>query len=243
MIRSIQRCDEGSDMHNDLTYTLQLVEELDQLKLADVLAEEFDIGTQASSRNGQSSGSRRGGCRGGGQAGRSRMTEPNPIYEERDDSGAEESWLGTDRVLFDNDGRTPRCTSGTGVGPSHIVGHKDTIPAQTTSRGASTDYEDPPHMSPPIFSGSAHDGRCIFVPTPGMPTPSVVHVDPTMATSSPTPHEEAVQIEEIPAEDIEPEEGLRRSRRTPTHALNCGIGDGMYFVYTSHLLELLILCI
>ena len=28
MIRSIQRCDEGSDMHTDLTFTLELVEEL-----------------------------------------------------------------------------------------------------------------------------------------------------------------------------------------------------------------------
>ncbi|KAL0006509.1 hypothetical protein SO802_014070 [Lithocarpus litseifolius] len=53
--------------------------------------------------------------------------------------------------------------------------------------GASMDYEDPPRMSPPIFNGSTHDGVCIFVPTPGMPTPPLVHVNPTMATSSPTP--------------------------------------------------------
>ena len=98
-------------------------------------------------------------------------------------------------------------------------------------------------MSPPVFSGSGHDGGCIFVPTPGMPTPPLVHVEPTMPTSSPTPHEEAVQIEQIPAEDIEPVVGLRRSRRPPTHAPNCGTGDGMYFIYISHLLELLILCI
>ena len=89
-------------------------------------------------------------------------------------------------------------------------------------------------MSPPDFIGSAHDGGCIFVPTPGMPTPPLVHMEPTMPTSSPTPHEEAVQIE--------PMVGLRRSRRPPAHAPNCGTGDGMYFVYTSHLLELLILC-
>ena len=66
MIRSIQRCDEGSDMHNDLTYTLQLVEELGQLKLVDALAEAFNIGTQAPSRGGQSGGSQGGGRRGGG---------------------------------------------------------------------------------------------------------------------------------------------------------------------------------
>ena len=98
-------------------------------------------------------------------------------------------------------------------------------------------------MSPPVFSGSAHDGGCIFVPTPGMPTPPLSHVEPTMPTSSLTPYEKAIQIEHILAEDIEPVVGLRRSRHPPAHAPNCGIGDGMYFVYTSHLLELLILCI
>ena len=157
--------------------------------------------------------------------------------------GAEESWLDTNWVLSDDDGRTPRCTSDTGAGPSHTAGYEDTIPAQTMACGASTDYEDPPCMSPPVFSGSAHDGGCIFVPTPGMLTPPLVHVEPTMPISSPTPHEEAVQIEQIPAEDIEPVVGLQRSRRLPEHAPNCGTGDGMYFVYTSYLLELLILCI
>ena len=187
MIRSIQRCDEGSDMHNDLTYTLQLVEELGQHKLVDALAEAFDIGTQASSHGGQSGGSQRGGRRGGGRAGHARTVELDPIYEEGDDSGAKESWLGIDWVLFDDGGRTPRCTSGVGVGPSHTADHEDTVPAQTMSRGASIDYEDPSRMSPPIFSGSTYDGGCIFVPIPGMATPPLVHADPTMATSSPTP--------------------------------------------------------
>ena len=45
MIRSIQKCDEGSDMHNDLTFTQELIEELGRLKLADVLAEAVHIGT------------------------------------------------------------------------------------------------------------------------------------------------------------------------------------------------------
>ena len=111
------------------------------------------------------------------------------------------------------------------------------------SRGASTDYEDSPHMLPLVFSGFAHDGGCIFVPTIGMPTPLLVHVEPTMATSTTTSHKEAIQIEHIPAEDIEPVEGLQRSRRPPTHASNCRTDDGMYFIYTSHFLELLILCI
>ena len=133
--------------------------------------------------------------------------------------------------------------SDAGIGPSYTASHEDTVPAQTTARGASTDYEDPPHMLPSDFIGFAYDGGCIFVPTLGMPTPSLVHVEPTMSTSSPTPHEEAVQIEQIPVEDIEPVVSLRRSRHPPGHASDCRTGDGLYFVYTSHLLELLILCI
>ncbi|KAK9986898.1 hypothetical protein SO802_031849 [Lithocarpus litseifolius] len=74
MIRSIQRCDEGSNMHNDLTYTLELVEELGRLKLADALVEASDIGTQAPGRGEQSGGSRGGGRRGGGKASRGRTT-------------------------------------------------------------------------------------------------------------------------------------------------------------------------
>nr|POE81918.1 hypothetical protein CFP56_08241 [Quercus suber] len=124
MIRSTQRCDEGSDMHNDLTFTLQLVVELGRLKLAVTLTEAVHISTQALGRGGQSGGSRGGGRRGGGRAGRSRMTKLDPINEEGDDSGAEESWLGTDWVLFDDGGRTPRCTSSAGAGPSHSAGHE-----------------------------------------------------------------------------------------------------------------------
>nr|POE73703.1 hypothetical protein CFP56_73393 [Quercus suber] len=96
MIKSIQRCDEGSDMYNDLTYILQLVEELGRLKLADALAEAVHIGTQDPGRGEQSDGSRGGGRRGGGQVGRGRMTELDPIDEEGGDSGAGESWLSTD---------------------------------------------------------------------------------------------------------------------------------------------------
>ena len=76
------------------------------------------------------------------------------------------------------------------------------------SRGASTDYEDSPHMLPLVFSGFAHDGGCIFVPTLGMPTPLLVHVEPTMATSTTTSHKEVVQIEQMLAEAIESVEGL-----------------------------------
>ena len=83
-------------MHNDLKLTLEYVEELGRLKLANAIAEAANIGPQAPSHGGRSGGSRGGGRHGGGQAGRSCTTEPDPIYEEGDDSSAEESWLGTD---------------------------------------------------------------------------------------------------------------------------------------------------
>ena len=40
MLRSIQKCDEGSDMQNDLKMTLEYVDELGRLKLANVLAKQ-----------------------------------------------------------------------------------------------------------------------------------------------------------------------------------------------------------
>ena len=182
MLRSIQKCDEGSDIQNDLKMTLEYVDELGRLKLANALVESANIGPQAPVHSKRSGGSRRGGHRGGVRVGRGCTTEPDPIYEEGDDLGAEESWLDIDWVLSNDNDRTPRCTSDAGAGPSHTAGHEDTVPTQTMARGASTDYEDPPHMLPPIFSGSAHDGGCIFVPTPGMPTLPLVHVEPTMPT-------------------------------------------------------------
>ena len=67
-------------MHTDLTFTLELVEELGRLKLVNALAEVVDIATQAPVCGRQRGGSRGGGHRGGGQAGCGRMTEPGPIY-------------------------------------------------------------------------------------------------------------------------------------------------------------------
>ena len=91
MLRSLQRCNEGSDMHNDLKLTLEYVDELGRLKLANALAEAADIGTQASGRDGRSGGSQGGGRRGGGRASHGCTTELDPIYKEGDDSGVEES--------------------------------------------------------------------------------------------------------------------------------------------------------
>ena len=116
-------------MHNDLKMTLEYVDELGRLKLANALTEAANIGPQAPVHSGRSGGSRGGGRRGGVRAGHGRTTEPDPIYEEGDDSGAEESWLGTDWVLSDDDSRTPQCTSDAGTRPSHTAGHEDTVPA------------------------------------------------------------------------------------------------------------------
>nr|POF02058.1 hypothetical protein CFP56_18182 [Quercus suber] len=212
MLRSLRRCNRGSDMYNDLKFTLEVVDELGRLKLADALAEAADVHTQVPGRSGQSGGSRGGRRRGGGRAGPGRATEPEPIYEEGDESAAEESWLQDDWV-FSDDGTRPSHPASDAAGPS-----------RTMSCGARQEYE-APRMSPPVFSGSAHDGGCIFVPTPGMPTPPLVHAEPTIGPSPPTPQEEAVQIEQIPGEDIQPVEGLRRSRRPPAHAPDCGTGD------------------
>ena len=57
MLRSLQSCDEGSNIHNDLKLTLEYVEELGQLKLANALVEAADIGPQAPSHDGRSGGS------------------------------------------------------------------------------------------------------------------------------------------------------------------------------------------
>ena len=57
MLRSLQSCDEGSNMHNDLKLTLEYVNELGQLKLANALVKAVDIGPQAPSHGGQSGGS------------------------------------------------------------------------------------------------------------------------------------------------------------------------------------------
>ena len=57
MLRSIQKCEEGSNMHNDLKMTLEYVDELGRLKLANALAEAANIGPQAPVHSGQSSGS------------------------------------------------------------------------------------------------------------------------------------------------------------------------------------------
>ena len=101
--------------------TLEYVDELGQLKLANALTEAANIGPQAPVHNGRSGGPQGGGRRGGVRADHGRTTELDPIYEEGDDLGAERSWLDTDWVLSDNDGRTPRCTSDASIDKACIA--------------------------------------------------------------------------------------------------------------------------
>ena len=65
MLRLIQKCDEGSDMQNDLKMTLEYVDELGRLKLANALVEAANIGPQAPVHSRRSGGSRGGGRHGG----------------------------------------------------------------------------------------------------------------------------------------------------------------------------------
>ena len=65
MLRSIQKYNEGFDMQNDLKMTLEYVDELGRLKLANALVGSANIGPQAPVHNRRSGGSRRGGRCGG----------------------------------------------------------------------------------------------------------------------------------------------------------------------------------
>ncbi|KAL4619786.1 hypothetical protein ACB092_06G105300 [Castanea dentata] len=118
-----------------------------------------------------------------------------------------------------------QCTSDAAAQPSHPVGHNDS--AEHTSCAQASPWSLPPTwLSPLLFSGSAHDGGYIFVPTLGQPTPPVVQAKPTQDPSLPNLDEPTAQIEQIRSENIEPAHGLRRSLRTNIHPPSCGIGDG-----------------
>ena len=128
-----------------------------------------------------------------------------------------------------------RCMSDATAPTSHPVGHDDS--AEHTSHAQARPQSPlPTPLSPPLFSGSAHAGGCIFVPTPGRPTPPVVQAEPTQEPSLPNPDEPAAQIDQIRSENIEPVHGLRRSLRTDIHPPGCGTGDGKYHAFPCYLL-------
>ena len=129
--------------------------------------------------------------------------------------------------MYMDGARSSQRTPDAAAGLSHLVGHDDSV--EHTSDAQASPWSPPPtRLSPPLFSGSAHNGGYIFVPTPSWPTPPVVQVEPTQDPSLPNLDESTTQIEQIRSENIVSVYGLRRSLRTDIHPPGCGIGDGKY---------------
>uniref|UniRef100_A0A7N2RFI8 Uncharacterized protein n=1 Tax=Quercus lobata TaxID=97700 RepID=A0A7N2RFI8_QUELO len=137
-----------------------------------------------------------------------------------DDEALEGDW----GMYMDGVGSS-RCTSDAAAQPSHPPGHENSA-EHTFCAQAGPRSPPPTRLSPPLFADSAHDGGCIFVPTPGRPTPPIVQAEPTQDPSLPNPEEPAAQIEQIQGENIVSVHGLRRSLRTDIHPPGCGTGDG-----------------
>nr|POF08267.1 hypothetical protein CFP56_55666 [Quercus suber] len=76
--------------------------------------------------------------------------------------------------------RMMRCWRATGACTWMALGHRDAL----------------------LTLGSAHDGGCIFVPTPSRSTPPIVQAEPTQDPSFPNPDEPVAQIEQIQSENI-----------------------------------------
>nr|POE44584.1 hypothetical protein CFP56_77643 [Quercus suber] len=200
-------------MYNHVKSTLDLVGELSRVALENERASATAASTPATGRG--------GGSRGSGQHGRSRG--PEGSHEDEDDFD-DEAFEGDWDMYMDGVGSS-RCMSDAAAQPSHPAGH-DYSADHAASAQAGPQSPPPTRLSPPLFSGSAHDGGCIFVPTPGRPTPPVVQAEPTQDPSLPNPDEPAAQIEQIQSENIEPVHGFRRSLRTDIHPPGCGTGDG-----------------
>ncbi|KAK7823317.1 serine/threonine-protein phosphatase 7 long form like protein [Quercus suber] len=168
-----------------LTKTLDLVGELNQVALDNVRAMASEASTHATSRGGRGGGSR-GRGRSGGRGGRG--GGPDIHIDDLDDEALEADW----DTYMDGAGSS-RCTSDATAQASHPVGHDDN--AEHTSHAQARPRSPlPTPLSPPLFSGSAHEGGCIFVPTPGLPTPPVVQAKPTQEPSLSNLDEPAAQI-------------------------------------------------
>ena len=142
-----------------------------------------------------------------------------------DDEALEGDW-----DMYMDGARSSRCISNAAARPSHPIGHDDS--AEHTSH-AQARPQSPlsTRLSPPLFSGSAHKGGYIFVPTPSRLTPPVVQANPTQEPSLPNPDKPTAQIDQIRSENIEPVHGLRRSLRTDIHPPCCRTGDGKYHAF------------
>nr|POF08266.1 hypothetical protein CFP56_55666 [Quercus suber] len=159
-------------MYNHLKSTLDLVGELNRVALENVYATATEASTQATGRGG---GGR--GC----NSFRGRIIVAKYILF--DDEVLEGNW----GMYMDGVGSS-RCTSDAVAQPSHPAGHDDS--AELTSCAQAGPY------------GSAHDGGCIFVPTPSRSTPPIVQAEPTQDPSFPNPDEPVAQIEQIQSENI-----------------------------------------
>nr|POE76726.1 hypothetical protein CFP56_76677 [Quercus suber] len=199
-------------MYNHLLHTLDVVKELSQVALENAWAAS-EASTQATGRGGQG-----GGSRGRGGAG--------------DDKALEGDW-----DMYMDGTRSLRCMPDAAAGPSHPVGHNNS--AEHTSHAQAGPRSPPPTLLfPPLLSGSTHEGGCIFIPTPGRPTPLVVQVEPTQEPSLPNPDEPAAQIDQKRSENIELVHGLRRSLRTNIHPPGYGTGDSKYHAFPMNFFQI-----
>nr|POF23208.1 hypothetical protein CFP56_48479 [Quercus suber] len=145
------QCQPASEVYNQLTKTLDLVQELNRVALDNARAMASEVTTQATSHGG----------RGGGSGGRGRSGGRGGHGGRGDDEALEADW----DTYMDGVGSS-RCTSDATAQASHPVGHDDS--AEHTSHAQARPRSPlPTPLSPPLFSGFSHKGGCIFVPTPG----------------------------------------------------------------------------
>nr|POE73186.1 hypothetical protein CFP56_58681 [Quercus suber] len=85
---------------------------------------------------------------------------------ELSDIGEHDEVMEGDWGMYMDCSRSSRCTSDDAAQPSHLAGHDDSVEHISYAQ-AGPRSPPPSRLSPPLFSDSAHDGGCIFVPIPG----------------------------------------------------------------------------
>nr|POF06486.1 hypothetical protein CFP56_27898 [Quercus suber] len=163
-VEMLLQCQPGSEIYNQLTKTLDLVGELNRVALDNAHAMASEATIQATSHGGRGGGF--GGC--GRSRGRGGHGGGPDDEDDLDDEALEADW----DTYMDSVGSS-RCMSDATAQASHPVGHDDS--AEHTSHAQAHPRSPlPTLLSPPLFSGFTHKGGCIFVSTPGRPTPPVV---------------------------------------------------------------------
>ncbi|KAL0015162.1 hypothetical protein SO802_002231 [Lithocarpus litseifolius] len=219
-VASLLQCKLGFELYNQLLRKLDLVGELSRVQLENACAVS-EASAQVTGRGGRVGGL--GGHRGAGGLRGGLGLAPVPVRSLKDEHELDEAFDGDWDMYMDGAGSS-RCTFDATAQPFHLAGHDDSAKLGTQAQ-AGPRSPLPTRLSPPLVSGSAHDGGCIFVPTPGRTTPPVVQPEPTQEPSLPNPDEPTAQIEQIGSENIERVHGLRRSLRTDIHPPGCGTGD------------------